>query len=175
MGVRYQLGRPSTKGRMVLFYRPALTLSAATIGGSAMSIFSRASIYANLSPAERAFLRFLGLLALGALIAGAQAVMPLLASANPLNLAAVPWAAVAHTFLTAAVIAVGSGISKYHQAQGDPPLPSASAYNTSSSASASSGSSFASTYSAPPASTLAASPSALPASPGPSAPTAGGA
>lgn len=94
--------------------------------GSSRSIFSRASVYANLSPAERALLRFLGVLLTGALLAGAQAVMPLLASANPLNLSSVPWASVIHTFLTAAVIAVASGISKYHAAQGDPPLPAPS-------------------------------------------------
>lgn len=87
-----------------------------------MTIFARAASYANLSPLERAFLRFLGALVWGAFIAAGQAALPLLSSPT-LDPTTVPWAAVAHTFLATFSMALLLGISKYHSAQADPPLP----------------------------------------------------
>jgi hypothetical protein len=84
------------------------------------SIFMRSRLYANLTPGERAFLRFLAVLAGGAFLAGVQAAAPLLTTLDP---TAVPWASVGHTFLAAFALAVWLGIGKYRAAQGDPPLP----------------------------------------------------
>ena len=84
------------------------------------SIFTRSRLYANLTPGERAFLRFFAVLAGGAFLAGVQAAAPLLTTLDPTS---VPWASVGHTFLAAALLAVWLGIGKYRAAQGDPPLP----------------------------------------------------
>lgn len=93
-------------------------------GMSGMSgMFARAAAYANLSPFERAILRFLGGLFWSCVVAGLQAVMPLLSAGS---VAAIPWASVLHTFISAALVAGMLGISKYHKAQGDPPLPPSS-------------------------------------------------
>jgi hypothetical protein len=86
------------------------------------SIFTRSRLYANLTPGERAFLRFVAVLAGGAFLAGVQAAAPLLTTLDP---TAVPWASVGHTFLAAFALAVWLGIGKYRAAQGDPPLPTA--------------------------------------------------
>lgn len=83
------------------------------------NIFTRSANYANLSPLERAFLRFLALLFWGAVVAGAQAALPLLNTVDPTQ---IPLAAVAHTFGAAFVVAALAGIGKYHTAQADPPL-----------------------------------------------------
>ena len=82
-------------------------------------MFARAASYANLSPFERAVLRFLGGLFWSAFVAGLQAVMPLLSAGD---VTAIPWASVLHTFIAAVTVALMLGISKYHTAQGDPPL-----------------------------------------------------
>ena len=87
---------------------------------SIFTIFTRSRLYANLTPGERAFLRFLAVLAGGAFLAGVQAAAPLLTTLDP---TAVPWASVGHTFLAASLLAVWLGIGKYRAAQGDPPLP----------------------------------------------------
>lgn len=84
------------------------------------SIFTRSRLYANLTPGERAFLRFVAVLAGGAFLAGVQAAAPLLTTLDPTS---VPWASVGHTFLASALLAVWLGIGKYRAAQGDPPLP----------------------------------------------------
>jgi hypothetical protein len=84
------------------------------------SIFMRSRLYANLTPGERAFLRFVAVLAGGAFLAGVQAAAPLLTTLDPTS---VPWASVGHTFLAAFALAVWLGIGKYRAAQGDPPLP----------------------------------------------------
>lgn len=89
------------------------------------TLFSRANLNANLTPTERAILRFLGSLLWGALIAGAQAVLPLFSSPT-LDLASIQWGSVLHTFLVTAVMAFALGVSKYHTAQGDPALPATS-------------------------------------------------
>ena len=88
------------------------------------SIFTRSRLYANLTPGERAFLRFVAVLAGGAFLSGVQAAAPLLTTLDP---ASVPWASVGHTFLAAALLAVWLGIGKYRAAQGDPPLPTSPA------------------------------------------------
>ena len=123
------------------------------------SVFSRSALYANLTPGERAFLRFLSVLLGGAFLAGVQAVAPMLSTMDPTT---VPWTSVAHTFLAAFALAVWLGIGKYRSAQGDPPLPSPTPLPSSPSLSAPSSSpslppvpsSAPSAPSAPPASTL---------------------
>ncbi len=87
-------------------------------------IFTRGRLYQNLTPAERAFLRMLELVVIGALVAGYQAVAPLLSTADP---SAIPWPSVLHTFLSAMFVAVTSGALKYAKSFGDPPLPNAGA------------------------------------------------
>lgn len=87
-------------------------------------MFKRAGAYLNLSPAERAFLRLVEGLIVSALIAGVQAVMPLLNS-GALDPSAVPWQAVAHTFIATVLGALGAAGVKFFKAQGDPPLPPA--------------------------------------------------
>lgn len=116
------------------------------------SIFTRSRLYANLTPGERAFLRFLAVLAGGAFLAGVQAAAPLLTTLDP---ASVPWASVGHTFLAAALLAVWLGIGKYRAAQGDPPLPTQPAPVPDAAPSAPSA-----PPSAPPASSLVSAPAA---------------
>ena len=115
---------------------------------SFLTMFTRSRLYANLTPGERAFLRFCAVLLGGAFLAGVQAVIPLLNAASPLDPASVPWAAIGHTFLTTFALAVWLGIGKYRSAQGDPPLPTP-AYPAAPPA-------------APPASTLVVAPPAPP-------------
>ena len=124
------------------------------------SIFTRSRLYANLSPGERAFLRFCAVLAGGALLSGVQAAAPLLSTMDP---GRVPWASVGHTFLAAFALAVWLGIGKYRSAQGDPPLPTPSPLP---------GSAVGVPASAPPAALPAAPPAAPPASSLMSAPAA---
>lgn len=119
---------------------------------SFFTMFTRSALYANLTPGERAILRFLGVLFSGSFLSAAQAVIPLLNSANPLDPASVPWASVGHTFLAAFALAVWLGIGKYRSAQGDPPLPTPAPLPSIS-------------PSAPPASTLVVAPPAPPAAP----------
>lgn len=88
---------------------------------SIFTLFTRSRLYANLSPGERAVLRFIAVLAGGAFLSGVQAAAPLLSTLDPTQ---VPWASVGHTFLAAFALAVWLGIGKYRSAQGDPPLPS---------------------------------------------------
>lgn len=84
-----------------------------------MGMLGRAAQNQNLTPLERAVLRFLQTVVLAGLLSGAQAVMPLLNGADP---NAINWSAVGHTFLVAFLVALGSAFSKYFTAQGDPPL-----------------------------------------------------
>ncbi|HZC07765.1 MAG TPA: hypothetical protein VE338_19160 [Ktedonobacterales bacterium] len=121
---------------------------------SFLTMFTRSALYANLTPGERAFLRFLGVLFSGSFLSAAQAVIPLLNAANPLDPASVPWASVGHTFLATFALAVWLGIGKYRSAQGDPPLPIAGAAPV--------GPSY---PVAPPASTLVVAPPVTPATP----------
>ncbi len=93
-------------------------------GSGVMDMFKRAAAYLNLSPAERAFLRLVEGLILSALIAGLQAVMPLLnAGVDPSGFTAIPWGSVAHTFIATVLGAIGAAGVKYAKAQGDPALP----------------------------------------------------
>ncbi|WIG60484.1 MAG: hypothetical protein OJF49_003232 [Ktedonobacterales bacterium] len=83
-------------------------------------IFAKAGAYANLSPAARATLRYVEVQALGIALSGLQAVTPLLSNPDP---AAIPWASVAHTFVTTVVLSLAAAGAKYYKAQGDPPIP----------------------------------------------------
>ena len=121
------------------------------------SIFTRSRLYANLTPGERAFLRFVAVLAGGAFLAGVQAAAPLLTTLDPTS---VPWASVGHTFLAAALLAVWLGIGKYRAAQGDPPLPNAAPPSVPASAAPSAA------PSAPPASSLVVADASSPATAG---------
>lgn len=85
-----------------------------------MGIFARAGAYLNLSPGERALLRFGEGLAVSAGISGLQAVMPLLSSG--MSTAAIPWGSVAHTFAATVLGALGAAVVKFFKAQGDPQL-----------------------------------------------------
>ncbi len=88
-----------------------------------MAMFARAAANANLTPMERAVLRFLSVMVYGALLSAAQAALPLL---NQPDLTVVPWGSVLHTFLSAFLLAMGLGVTKYASAQADPPLPGGS-------------------------------------------------
>lgn len=127
---------------------------------SFLTMFTRSRLYANLTPGERAFLRFLAVLLAGAFLSGVQAVIPLLNAANPLDPSSVPWASVGHTFLATFALAVWLGIGKYRSAQGDPPLPQSGAPAAPAAPAA------------PPANTLYAAPAAPPVAP-PAPPVAG--
>lgn len=85
-----------------------------------MNVFRRASMQFNLSPFERAALRFVELIAVAAGVAGLQAVSPLLAG---VDLAYIPWDRIAHTFLAAATAAIIASVLKYFRSWGDAPLP----------------------------------------------------
>ena len=140
---------------------------------SLFTMFSRSAMYANLTPGERAFLRFLSVLLGGAFLAGVQAVSPMLTTLDP---TAVPWASVGHTFLAAFALAVWLGIGKYRSAQGDPPLPVAppiALTPAAPAASAAAAAAAAPVPSAPPASSLAPVPSAAPPTPAMTPPVAG--
>lgn len=84
------------------------------------NLLNRARNFVNLSPGERAILRFAEVLIAGAILAGVQAVLPLLANQN---LGAINWQSVLHTFLAAFLLALYLGVSKYLKSFGDPPLP----------------------------------------------------
>lgn len=81
------------------------------------NLLQRAHLYANLTPGERALLRFGETLLVGAVLAGLQAVLKVLATQT------VDWQSVLHTFLAAFVVALYIGVSKYLKAHGDPLLP----------------------------------------------------
>jgi hypothetical protein len=87
-----------------------------------LNLLAKASQQVNLSPGERAILRFIETLVVGAALSGLQAVYPLLSSAN-LNVGAVDWQSVLHTFIAAVLMALYLGVSKYFKAFGDAPLP----------------------------------------------------
>lgn len=133
---------------------------------SIFSVFSRSRLYANLTPGERAFLRFVAVLAGGAFLSGVQAAAPLLTTLDPTQ---VPWASVGHTFLAAFALAVWLGIGKYRSAQGDPPLPTPAPLPGSGVDLPASG---VLASSAPPASSLVSAPAAAPAAATPAAPPA---
>lgn len=91
-----------------------------------MTLFARARLNLNLTPAERALLRLLEGMLIGAVVAGAQAVLPLLndaALAAPENIA---WGSALHTFMAAFVAALILAARKYLAAQADPALPAGS-------------------------------------------------
>lgn len=91
-----------------------------------MTLFTRARLNLNLTPAERALLRLLEGMLIGAVVAGAQAVLPLLndaALAAPENIA---WGSALHTFMAAFVAALILAARKYLAAQADPALPAGS-------------------------------------------------
>lgn len=98
----------------------ALCVAGARLGEAAMNVFRRASMQLNLSPFERAALRFIELIAVAAAVAGLQAVSPLLAG---VDLAYIPWDRIAHTFLAAATAAIIASVLKYFRSWGDAPLP----------------------------------------------------
>lgn len=80
------------------------------------SIFSRAHLHANLTPAERALLKLIEGLACAALVAA----LPILSSAlanGPVN-----WPDVVRAALAAAAVAVLLALSKYAKAHADPAL-----------------------------------------------------
>lgn len=83
-------------------------------------LLQQARFYANLTPGERALLRFGETLLIGAVLAGVQAALKVLAKGN---LNAIDWQGILHTFLAAALMALYLGVSKYLKAHGDPPLP----------------------------------------------------
>lgn len=84
------------------------------------NLLQRAWMYANLTPGERAILRFAETLLVGAVLAGVQAIFPLLSSQS---LAAINWSSVLHTFVATFVVALYLGVSKYLKAHGDPNGP----------------------------------------------------
>lgn len=83
-------------------------------------LLQKAYFYENLAPWERAVLRCIETLLIGAVIAGLAAAMPLLASGDASQ---INWALVGQAALTAALMALYQGVSKYLKAFGDPPLP----------------------------------------------------
>lgn len=85
------------------------------------TILRKARDYANLAPWERALLRIIETLLIGAVIAGLVAALPLLSSGDPAH---INWTLVGQTALTAALMALYQGVSKYLKSFGDPPLPS---------------------------------------------------
>jgi hypothetical protein len=74
-----------------------------------LGLFKRARLFANLAPAERALLKLIELTLVAAAVAGVQAVVPVL---NTGDLAAIPWPQVAHTFIAAALVALGGQVSQ---------------------------------------------------------------
>lgn len=99
-----------------------------------MNVFRRASMQLNLSPAERAVLRFVELIVVAACVAGLQAISPLLAG---VDLAYIPWQRILHTFLAAASAAAIASVLKYFKSWRDAPLPIAPAPPAASGAAAS--------------------------------------
>ena len=89
-----------------------------------MSIFKSAAAGLSLTPGQRALLRLLEGLGVSAVIAGLQAVMPLLNAAQ-LDPSVVPWASVLHTFIATVMTALGLSVVKFFKAQGDGQLSSA--------------------------------------------------
>ena len=89
-------------------------------GGEA-GMFQRSAAGLSLTPGQRALLRLVEGLVVSAVIAGLQAVMPLLNAAQ-LDPSAVPWASVAHTFVATVMTALGLSVVKFFKAQGDGPM-----------------------------------------------------
>ena len=87
-----------------------------------MNLFTKARAGLNLTPAERAQLKFVEALA----VAGVVAALPVLADALSTH-GAIVWADVLHTGLATGAVAVILALVKYLKAQGDSPLADAAA------------------------------------------------
>jgi hypothetical protein len=85
------------------------------------TLFARASRYASLTPAERAFLRLLEGLAYTALLGAANACVQYL-GAHPGASSPVDWQPVLRTCAAGAAVAVLMALAKYFKAHGDPAL-----------------------------------------------------
>ena len=67
----------------------------------------------NVAAIQSGLLKFAETVVYGALVAGAQAAVPLL---NASSFASVDWASIGHTFLAAALVALLIGLRSYHVA-----------------------------------------------------------
>lgn len=83
-------------------------------------LLARAYEYANLTPGERAFLRTAEYLLASAILAGVVAALQFLTTQD---VSKVNWSAVLGAFVSAGVIALYAGVSKYLKAFTDPALP----------------------------------------------------
>ena len=96
-----------------------------------MNLFTRARLNLNLTPAERAFLRLVEGTLIGAVVAGAQAILPMFNDAALAQPDAIAWGTILHTFLAAFGATLILAARKYLAARADPALPTGSTVSVS--------------------------------------------